>query len=60
VFVDLEPIESSGALTATILEFEKRFLERCRAIRNSTALPELVQPRFRPGVVGPPRAPEAR
>ena len=55
VFVDLEPIESSGALTATILDFERRFLDRCRAIRNSTVFPELAEPRFRPGIIGPPQ-----
>ena len=55
VFVDLEEIESSGALTATILDFEKRFVERCRSIRNSTVFPELAQPGFRPGVIGPPQ-----
>jgi glycosyltransferase involved in cell wall biosynthesis len=55
VFVDLEPIESSGALTATILDFERRFLDRCRAIRNSTVFPEFAQPRFKPGIIGPPQ-----
>ncbi len=53
-FVELEEIEKSGALTATALEFERRFLERCRAIRNSSVFPELAQPGFRPGLIGPP------
>jgi glycosyltransferase involved in cell wall biosynthesis len=55
VFVELEAIESSGALTATALEFERRFLERCRSIRNSTVFRELAPPGFQPGVTVPPR-----
>ncbi len=50
-FVELEEIEKSGALTATALEFERRFLERCRAVRNSTVFPELAPPGFRPGLI---------
>jgi len=52
-FVELEEIERSGALTATALEFERRFLERCRAIRSSTVFPELAPLGFRPGVILP-------
>ncbi len=52
-FVELEEIEKSGALTATALEFERRFLERCRAIRNSVVFPELAPPGFRPSLIGP-------
>jgi len=52
-FVELEEIERSGALTAAALEFEKRFLERCRALRSSAVFPELMQPGFRPGIIGP-------
>lgn len=50
VFVDLEPIERSGALTAAILDFERRFLERCRALRNSTVFPDLAGALPRAGV----------
>ena len=53
VFVELEPIETSGELTAVALEFERRFLERCRALRLSTVFPELTPQGFRPGTIGP-------
>jgi hypothetical protein len=48
---------SSGnarAPPATALRLEKRFLERCNAFRNSMVFPELAQPGFRPGGIGPP------
>jgi len=51
-FLELEEIEKSGALTATALDFERRFLERCRAVRNSVVFPELT-PGFQPGMIGP-------
>jgi glycosyltransferase involved in cell wall biosynthesis len=53
IFVELEPIESSGSLTATILDYERRFLDRCRAIRISAVFPELAQIGFRTGLIGP-------
>lgn len=52
-FVEFEEIEKSGALTATALEFERRFLERCRALRNSSVFPELAEPGFQPGRIFP-------
>jgi glycosyltransferase involved in cell wall biosynthesis len=56
VFVDLEPIETSGALTAMAHDFEKRFLERCHAARNSTVFPELARDAgFQPGLIGLPQ-----
>lgn len=48
VFVKLEEFEASGQLDAVAAEFERRFLERCRALRQSTAFPELAQG-FQPG-----------
>ncbi len=53
VFVELEEIERSGALNATALEFERRFLERCNALRRSQVFPELSEAQFRPGIIGP-------
>jgi len=41
IFVELEPIERSGALTAAILAFEKRFIDRCNALRDSAVFPDL-------------------
>ena len=55
-FVEFEEIEKSGALTATALEFERRFLERCRALRNSAVFPELADPGFQPGRIFPRHA----
>lgn len=54
-FVELEEIEKSRALTATALEYERRFLDRCRAICSTTVYPELAPPGFRPGLIGPTR-----
>jgi len=51
VFVELEPIERSGALTAAILAFEKRFIDRCSALRDSTVFPELAKGAFTPGLI---------
>ncbi|MGH7124252.1 MAG: glycosyltransferase family 2 protein, partial [Stellaceae bacterium] len=42
IFLELEPIERSGALTAAILAFEKRFIDRCNALRDSMVFPELA------------------
>jgi glycosyltransferase involved in cell wall biosynthesis len=51
-FVELEPIERSGALTAAILAFEKRFIDRCNALRYSAVFPEL-KGAFQPGAIAP-------
>jgi glycosyltransferase involved in cell wall biosynthesis len=53
VFVELEPIEKSGALTAAILRFEQQFLRRCAALRDSSVFPELTKPGFKPGLRAP-------
>jgi glycosyltransferase involved in cell wall biosynthesis len=55
VFVELEEFEASGQLNALATEFERRFLDRCRALRNSTVFPELSPPGFRPGAIAPPQ-----
>ena len=52
-FVELEEIEKSGLLTATALEYERRFLDRCRALRNSAVFPELTERGFQPGRIVP-------
>lgn len=52
VFVELEPIERSGALTAAILAFEKRFIDRCNTLRDSAVFPDL-KGAFAPGMITP-------
>jgi glycosyltransferase involved in cell wall biosynthesis len=41
VFLKLEEVETSGALQQALADFEQRFLDRCRALRNSTVLQKL-------------------
>lgn len=41
VFLKLEEVETSGALVRALQDFEHRFLDRCRALRNSTVLQQL-------------------
>ena len=51
VFLQLEEFESSGMLDALAAEFERRFLDRCRALCNSTVFPELMPQGFQPGTI---------